>query len=153
MPAPAGYLTLLYAPLSHRYWVEAYAGAADRQSRISSLALADRRIGAARSRADIAAFFANGARVRGLVQNGRLLETGETLAEVQTRVLGTAQSAPLFTAFPGYATIGIRGGFPTGSRSELMVDLANLADRNYRGIGWGIDAAGRSLSLRWRIRF
>ena len=153
VPAPAGYLTLLYAPLSQRYWVEAYAGAADRQSRISTLALADRRIGGARSRNDIAAFFANGARVRGLVQDGRLVNTGETLSEVQARVLGSAQSAPLFTAIPGYATIGVRGGFPTGSRSELMIDLANLTDRNYRGIGWGIDGAGRSINLRWRIRF
>ena len=126
--------------------------AADRQSRLSSLALADRRIGAARSQANIASFFNNGARVRGLVAGGVLTATGETLAQVQKRVLGSANSAPMFTAIPGYAIFGVRVGFPMGSRSDVMVDLTNLADRNYRGIGWGVDGLGRGVTVKWRFR-
>jgi hypothetical protein len=33
-----------------------------------------------------------------------------------------------------------------------MLDFSNLADRSYRGIGWGIDALGRALTVKWRIR-
>jgi hemoglobin/transferrin/lactoferrin receptor protein len=144
--------SFLYAPESKRVWFEVYATAAWRQGRLSSLALSDRRIGATRSRANIAAFFNNGARVRGLTANGVLLSTGETLPQVITRVLGSANSAPLFTAIPGYGAVGVRAGVPVGARSDLMVDVSNLTDRNYRGIGWGIDAAGRGVSIRWKIR-
>lgn len=153
IPPPNLNATLLYAPAARRVWVEAYVSASDRQSRLSSLALEDRRIGASRTPATIAAFFNNGARVRGLVRDGRLLATGETLAQVQNRVLPGGTAAPLFTAIPGYALFGLRGGFPLGSRTEVMVDLANLADRNYRGIGWGVDGLGRSLNLRLKTQF
>jgi hemoglobin/transferrin/lactoferrin receptor protein len=146
-------LTLLYAPPTRRHWVELYGVVADRQDRLSSLALGDRRIGASRSRADIAGFFHNGARVRGLVAAGRLLPTGETLAQVQQRVLGLAESAPLFTAIPGYGALGIRGGFPLGERSDVILDFFNLFDKNYRGVGWGVDAPGRGLAARYRLRF
>jgi len=152
IPGPGGTVSVLYSPASRRFWAEAYVTAADRQSRLSSLALADRRIGAARSQANIASFFNNGARVRGLVTGGVLTATGETLAQVQKRVLGSASSAPMFTAIPGYAVFGVRGGFPMGSRSDVMVDLTNLGDRNYRGIGWGIDGLGRGVTVKWRFR-
>ncbi|MBI5085029.1 MAG: TonB-dependent receptor [Acidobacteria bacterium] len=152
IPAPHLNAGLLWSPASRRFWLEAYANAADRQSRLPSLALSDRRTGAARSQANIASFFNNGARVRGLVANGILLPTGETLAQVQGRVLGTAASAPLFAAIPGYAVFGLRGGVPLSRRSDLMLDLANIADRSYRGVGWGIDALGRSLTIKWKIR-
>lgn len=136
-----------------RLWIEPYATFADRQARLSSLALADRRIGAARSRANIANFFNNGARVRGLVENGRLVPTGETLAEVQTRVLGVQNSAPLLTAIPGYGLVGLRAGIPAGESGDLFVDLSNMLDKTYRGIGWGVPGAGRSVSVRYRLRF
>ncbi len=152
VPAPALNASLLWSPSSKRVWLEAYGTAADRQSRLSSLALADRRIGAARSTASIASFFRNGATVRGLVVDGRLAATGETLAEVQRRVLGGAVSAPMYTAVAGYAVFGIRAGFPTGRRSEVMLDFFNITDRNWRGIGWGVDADGRGVTVRWKIR-
>lgn len=152
VPAPSMNLTLLYAPPSRRFWIECYLLAVDRQDRLSSLALADRRIGAPRSRQNIASFFNNGARVRGLVDNGVLLATGETLPQVQARVLGNAGEAPLFTGIPGYATAGVRGGFAIGARNQVMIDISNLSDRNYRGIGWGVDAAGRGVLLRWKFR-
>lgn len=131
------------------WWVEPYATVAGRQDRLSSLALADRRIGAARSREDIGRFFENGARARGLVSPGGLLiPTGETLAQVQTRVLGAPFSGPLFAAVPGYGLFGVRGGVNVGERTTLFADFSNIADRNYRGLGWGIDGAGRSFAIR-----
>lgn len=136
----------------HRFFVEPYALLAGRQQRLSSLALADRRIGAARSRTNIANFFHNGARVRGLVSDGRLLATGETLEQVQNRVLGTATSAPLYNAIPGYGLFGLRAGLPLG-RADIFLDFSNAFDKPYRGIGWGIAGTGRSLLLRYRLRF
>ena len=58
----------------------------------------------------------------------------------------------LFTAIPGYQTLGTRGGLRVG-RHELLVDLENLSDENYRGMSWGVDAAGRGLSVRYVARF
>ena len=153
VPAPQGRLSLRYAPSRLRLYLEAYADAARRQTRLSTLALSDRRIGAARSRANIASFFTRGARVRGLTDGVVLLPTGETLDQVQQRVLGAASSAPMFTAIPGYAVFGFRAGAPLGERTDLFADFYNLGDRNYRGIGWGIDAPGRGFTLRLRHRF
>jgi outer membrane receptor protein involved in Fe transport len=162
-PAADGWLRLRYAPAGRRFWVEPYVHAAARQSRLSSLDRDDRRTGATRSRASIASFFANGARERGLVGNGPdglggtaddvLLATGETLAEVQARVLGSAASAPLYTSVPGYVTFNVRGGCRIKGSHELLADVENVTDRNYRGISWGLDAPGFSVSLRYVGRF
>ena len=142
-----------WSPASNRFWAEMYSTVADRQTRIPSISLADRRTGANRSRANIANFFNNGARVRGLVTNGVLIPTGETLVQVQNRVLGAANAVPLFTAIPGWGIVGLRVGIPVGERSDVFVDFSNIGDRNYRGIGWGMDGSGRSITLKWRIRF
>ena len=162
-PAPQGNLRLRYAPAGGRLWIEPYLYAARRQTRLSSLDLEDRRTGAMRSRTSIQNFFRRGATVRGLVASGpdatfgtaddTLIATGETLAQVQTRVLGTAASAPLFPYIPGFATFGLRGGFRLGESHEVVFDLENLNDRNYRGISWGMDAPGRSFGFRYRYRF
>jgi hemoglobin/transferrin/lactoferrin receptor protein len=162
-PAPELWLSLRYAPRGgRRFWVETYLHAVDRQSRLSSLDLDDRRTGASRSRTSIAAFFTNGARARGLVGNGAdgvagnaddvLLATGETVAEIQDRVLGPGvASSSLFTAVPGYVTFGFRGALQFGSRHEVLVDFENVGDRNYRGISWGLDAPGRGVFIRYRL--
>ncbi|MGH9718890.1 MAG: TonB-dependent receptor [Bryobacteraceae bacterium] len=142
-----------YVPEQRGFWAEAYGQIADRQPRLSSLALADRRIGAARSRTNIANFFNNGARVHGLTSGGVLLATGETLSQVQTRVLGAANSAPMFSAIPGYGVFGVRGGIRTARRGQLFLDLSNLFDHNYRGMSWGIDGPGRAVTVRYRIAF
>ncbi len=133
--------------------MEAYSTLADRQDRLSSLALSDRRTGAARSRSNIANFFNNGARVRGLTANGVLLSTGETLSQVQNRVLGPLSSAPMFTAIPGYVIHGVRGGRQLSERSSLFVDFGNILDKSHRGVSWGIDGAGRSVTVRYRYQF
>jgi hemoglobin/transferrin/lactoferrin receptor protein len=163
-PAPDGYLKIRYAPTGRRYWIEPYIHAADRQERLSSLDLEDRRTGATRSRTSIASFFNNGARARGLVSRGpdgiagnaddRLIATGETLLQIQNRVLGVGvNSAPLYTAIPGYITFNVRGGIRLGERHEVLLELENIGDRNYRGISWGVDAPGRGLFAKYNLRF
>jgi hemoglobin/transferrin/lactoferrin receptor protein len=144
---------LSYRPAGRRYWAEVYSTIAARQDRLSSLALSDRRIGNPRSRSSIQTFFNNGARTRGLVVNGVLVPTSETLAQVQNRVLGTASSAPQFSAIPGYGIVGLRAGYSIGERTDVLFDFSNIGDKNYRGIGWGIDGPGRGITLRIRHRF
>jgi outer membrane receptor protein involved in Fe transport len=153
IPAAGGRLSVVYAPEKRRLWLEGYVDAAGRQERLSSLALSDRRTGAARSRTNIANFFNNGAVARGLVAGGILLPTGESLAQVQNRVLGNAVPAPMFTAIPGYGVAGVRVGAPLGSRTGVMADFSNLTDRNYRGVGWGVDGAGRAVTVKLRVRW
>lgn len=163
LPPQMGLLRLRYQPPGSSYWVEAYGILAGRQDRLSTLDLSDRRTGAARSRTNIQNFFRRGACVRGITtpgstgvcgsSGGRLVATGETLAEVQERVLGSAESAPLFRAIPGYGLVGLRGGMEFGERHDVSVDLSNLADKSHRAPGWGIDGPGRSLTLRYRLRF
>ncbi len=163
-PPAEGYFKLRYAPVGSHFWIEPYIHAADRQTRLSSLDLGDRRIGAGRSRNSIAAFFNNGARARGLVNNGpdgiagnaddRLNATGETLAQIQNRVLGVGvNSSSLYTALSGYVTFNVRGGFRFAERHEIMIDFENIGDRNYRGISWGLDAPGRGVFVRYSTRF
>jgi len=163
-PAPDGWLRLRWAPHGgRRFWVEPYLHAAARQERLSSLDLEDRRTGASRSRSGIASFFTNGARARGLVSPGPdgvagtaddvLLPTGETLAQVQARVLPDGHSTPLFPALPGYAVFGVRGALRIAVRHEILFDVENLTDENYRGISWGMDAPGRGVYLRYALRF
>ncbi len=153
IPPLTANLRLRWARPGGRFWMEAYSTLADRQDRLSSLALSDRRTGAARSRSNIANFFNNGARVRGLTANGVLLSTGETLSQVQNRVLGPLSSAPMFTAIPGYVIHGVRGGRQLSERSSLFVDFGNILDKSHRGVSWGIDGAGRSVTVRYRYQF
>ncbi len=163
-PALDGWLKIRYSPGSGRWWIEPYVHAAGRQTRLSSLDLEDRRTGALRTRSSIASFFRNGATARGFVGRGTdgmtgtaddiLLVTGETLAQIQDRVLGVGvNSSSLSRAVPGYVTFNLRGGVRFGERYELMADFENIGDKNYRGISWGLDAPGRSLFLRFKAKF
>ncbi len=161
-PAPEGWFKVRYAPSGRRFTIEPYLHVALEQENLSSLDLSDRRTGATRSRNAIAAFFNNGARARGLIGNGAdnqagtaddvFTPTGETLAQIQTRVLGTAASSPLYTSVDGYTVIGLRGWLRFGVH-EILVDLQNLTDENYRGISWGIDAPGRGIYVRYQLQF
>src|SRR3989441_2737917 len=162
-PAATGFLRLRYQPAGKRYWIEAYSTLADRQARLSSLDLGDRRTGATRSTGQIQNFFRRGACVRGLTTpgptgcgsaGGILIATGETLAQVQARVLGspTASPKPLFDHIPGYGLINVRGGYRF-EKSEISIDFENITDKNYRGLAWGIEGPGRSVTARYRLRF
>ncbi|MCA1573305.1 MAG: TonB-dependent receptor [Acidobacteria bacterium] len=163
LPPQLGFLSLAYRPPAKRSWIEAYSMLAGRQDRLSSLDLSDRRTGAARSRMNIQNFFRRGACVRGLTTPGTmgqcgsvggiLIATGETLELVQNRVLGGAQSAPLFTSIPGYGLVNLRGGFNLTEDQQISVDFENIADKSHRNPGWGIDGPGRSLTVRYQLKF
>lgn len=173
VPNPAAFLSLRYQPRA-RFYLEAYSTLTGRQRRLSSLDLSDRRTGAARSRAAIQNFFRRGACVRGLTTPGAggcntaggiLIPTGETLAQVQNRLLPIGATingltvvdnntnVPLFIAVPGYGLVGLRGALRFGERSEFSFDFENIADKQYRGISWGVDGAGRGVTLRYRYKF
>ena len=114
----------------------------------------DARLGAFRDADSIADYFNNGAVELGVVRDGILLPTGETLSEVQLRVLGSGlEGNPLFIETPGWFTATVRGGFTFNANHELTVALANLFDRNYRLHGSGFDAAGFNATVGWRGRF
>ena len=82
-----------------------------------------------------------------------LTVTGETVAQIQDRVLGVGvASAPMLREVESFTTIGARGGMRFG-RHEFIVDAENLTDTNYRGTSWGVDAPGRSLALHYLTRF
>lgn len=163
VPPQQAFLSVRYQPPNRRYWIEGYSALAGRQDRLSTLDLSDRRTGAARSRTNIQNFFRRGACVRGLTtpgSNGQcgsaggiLIATGETLAQVQNRVLGSAQSAPLFTAIPGYGLVNLRGGFRFSEKQEISIDFENILDKSHRNPGWGIDGPGRSITARYKLKF
>jgi outer membrane receptor protein involved in Fe transport len=136
-----------------RLWAEGVLTFAAEQTRFNAGDVTDARIGANRTRAQIATFFNGTATDRGLVQNGILRETGETLAQVQTRVLGTASGAPLFTSQAGFAVISLRGGLQLTPGVDLTLIAENVGDVNYRLYGSGLDAPGFNLQFRTRIRF
>jgi hemoglobin/transferrin/lactoferrin receptor protein len=163
IPAPDGYVMLQYAPAGAKWWVQPYLHAAGEQSNLSTLDLGDRRTTAPRNRNNMRAFFLNGATNRGWVAPGAdgvmgtaddvLRATNETIAQIQDRVLGVGvNSGVLFSAVPSYVTFGARAGLKFGAH-QIIVDLENLNDENYRGISWGIDAPGRSFSVRYLARF
>ena len=81
-----------------------------------------------------------------------LMQTGETLAQIQDRVLGVGvAAAPLWTYLPSYTLVGLRFGVRAG-RHAIVVDAENLTDASYRGISWGMDGAGRGVTVRYTLR-
>ena len=173
IPPATGFVSLRYQPRS-RFYVEGYSTMAGRQNRLSSLDLSDRRTGGARSRTNIQNFFRRGACVRGLTTpgptgcgsaGGILIPTGETLAQVQNRLLPIGATingvrvvnndtlVPTHPYLAGYGLVGVRGAFKFGEGSEIFVDFENIFDKSYRGISWGIDGAGRGVTLRYRYEF
>lgn len=162
-PAPDAWLSVRWMRPDGRWSVEPYVHGAWRQTHLSSLDLGDRRTGAGRTRSSIRAFFLNGARARGWIGAGAdgalgtaddvLSATGETLAQIQDRVLGPGvNSSSLFPTIPAFATVGVRGAFRHGPH-QIAVDAENLTDENYRGVSWGIDGPGRGITLKYSVRF
>lgn len=162
-PPPTGFISLRYN--RSRFSIEPYMTMADRQDRLSSLDLSDRRTGATRSRAQIENFFRRGACVRGLTFNAAgtcngsvsgytLRATGENITQVLTRVLGPGfAAAPLFTHLPGYGVANVRGGFRVSENANFFWAFENIFDQFYRNPSWGIDGAGRSFTAQFRLKF
>ncbi len=139
---------------SGRLSIEAVLKGARRQARLNPGDLEDARIGAFRDADDITDFFTNQGPRLGLVANGVLLATGETLDEVIDRVLGAGHvGAPLFTSTSGWATLGLRGSYALADNQTLVFALSNLTDTNYRMHGSGFDAMGINLSLAYSVSF
>jgi outer membrane receptor for ferrienterochelin and colicin len=162
-PAPEAWVSGRWTRADGRWSLEPYAHVAWKQPHLSSLDAGDRRTGAERSRGSIRAFFLNGATSRGWVSAGadnvlgtaddRLTATGETLAQIQDRVLGPGVNASsLFREIPGYGAIGVRAVFRTGGH-QVTIDAENLTDANYRGVSWGIDAPGRGVTVKYQRRW
>ena len=173
IPPATGFVSLRYQPRS-RLYIEGYSILAARQNRLSSLDLADRRTGGGRSRINIQNFFRRGACVRGLTTpgptgcgspGGILIPTGETQAQVQNRLLplgstingvfvaGDDTIVPTHPYLPGYGLVGVRGGMKFNDSSEIFVDFENIFDKSNRGISWGVDGAGRGVTVRYRYSF
>ncbi len=138
---------------ARRGWLEGTVSFARAQTRLNGGDLTDARIGAARTRGAIATYFNGTATDLGLVSGGVLLSTGESLAQVQNRVMGTAATSYLFTQTDGFVVLGARAGLRVLSWLDATVIGDNLTDRNYRLHGSGLDAPGANLSVRLRARF
>ena len=150
IPPASGYAGIRWDPVQRPYWAEIYTRFAWPQHRLSGNDLEQARIGGIRTRQEIVNFFANGAVARGLVRDGRLVATGESIDEVLDRVLGRDPDArvPLFTRHPGYFTLNLRAGWNVAPRTRLVAIAENILDRNFRTMGSGIDAPGLNVVLR-----
>ena len=153
MPPGLGGASLTWQPSGARWWIEGTMLAATAQDRLSDADIGDARIGASRTPASIASFFNGTAVDRGLVHGGVLAATNETLAQVQARVLGGASQRAMFTETAGFVVFGLRGGLRLGPHLDLTVIGENLADRNYRLHGSGVDEPGLNLVARLRAKF
>jgi outer membrane receptor protein involved in Fe transport len=125
------------------------------QTRLSGGDLDDERIGASRSRDDIAAVF-QGTRVSPFIRQGVFTPTGETLIQIQERVLPGVSSntrVPLYQSTAGWLTWNMQGGVLLGERMSLNAGAFNLLDRNYRVHGSGIDAPGFNVFMGVRVLF
>jgi outer membrane receptor protein involved in Fe transport len=174
LPPQHGSVSVRYTPGAGRFWLETGVYAAGAQQRLSGGDIGDERIGAQRSRRDIADFF-RGARVASYLGTGAdgrwgtgddlFTPSGQSLLEIQDRVLPLGAvihgvlvaddntRVPLFLDTAGYLATDLSGGFRLSETMSLSAGLSNLLDRNYRVHGSGVDAAGRNLWVRYRLMF
>ncbi|MBN8733720.1 MAG: TonB-dependent receptor [Acidobacteria bacterium] len=155
LPPQSGTLALRHVPTGRRPWWELTLTATGAQSRLSGGDRDDERIGASRSRNDITAFF-NGSRVAPYLNNGVFTPTGETLAQIQNRLLPTVAATtrlPLYLDTAAWTTLNLRAGYPLNERLHAHAAFENILDENYRTHGSGMDAPGRSLYLGLQYRF
>jgi len=139
---------------SGRLWLEGVVKGATTQSRLNPADIDDARIGAFRDASDIADFFINQGPRLGLVEDGILTATGENLDEVIARVLGpSGEGAPLFTATPGWLTLGIRGNYALTDNQSITFALNNFTDLNYRLHGSGFDGLGINVTVAYALDF
>lgn len=153
MNPPMGGATIAWQRAPQGLRLEGVMTFARTQARLTSGDLSDARIGGRRTAATIATYFNGTAVDLGLVRNGVLLATGETLGEVQSRVLGGASASTPYSTAPGFIAFGARALYPLGKTVDVMVIGENLTDRNYRLIGSGVDAPGVNAAIKLRFRF
>jgi outer membrane receptor protein involved in Fe transport len=154
LPPQAGYVALRWMPTGRKPWIEISAQANGPQRRLSGGDIDDERIGASRSRRDIASFFASARVAPWITPDGRFAPSGETLRQIQDRVLpGVVETVrvPLYAQTSGWVAMNVRAGFPLSDTLTLSGALENFADRNYRAHGSGVDAPGINAwaGIRW----
>ncbi|MFN7938382.1 MAG: TonB-dependent receptor [Bryobacteraceae bacterium] len=152
LPPQSGMASLRY---DGKWWLEIRATASGAQRRLSGGDIDDERIGASRRRQDIADFF-NGSRIAPYLANGVFSITGETLRQIQDRVLpGVADGVrvPLYNTTAGWVAFDIHGGMPIGERWRIGGGIGNLLDKNYRLHGSGVDAPGWNAFANLRFVF
>ena len=143
-----------------RFWVEPYVHAAARQDRLSILDLEDRRTGAGRSRTSIAAssttararagWSGNGPDgVAGTADDVLLADRRDAAADPGPRA-GHRRLVVALHRGPGLRHVQRARRLRLAPGHELLVDLENIGDRNYRGISWGDGRPGpHSRSATW----
>jgi hemoglobin/transferrin/lactoferrin receptor protein len=155
LPPQQGSVRIRYG--TSRYWVESSVSANGAQDRLSGGDIDDERIGASRSRRDIASFFAGSRLAPFIDSQGRFLPTGETLVQIQNRVLPASLAetvrVPLYTSTAGWATWNLSGGYRISEHLTWHGAALNLLDRNFRIHGSGIDAPGINLYTALRLVF
>jgi hemoglobin/transferrin/lactoferrin receptor protein len=154
IPPMTGFVGVKWERAGPPAWIELYSNFAAAQRRFSDNDISQARIGGLRTKDELAAYFNGGAVARDLVRNGILLPTGETLAQVQLRVLGPGLLPnQMFRKNPGFALLNLRGGFRIGERSSVTLILENIFDKNYRTMGSGIDGPGTNAAVRYSFSF
>jgi outer membrane receptor protein involved in Fe transport len=137
------------------WWAEVFVLAQGSQTRLSGGDLDDERIGASRSRNDIASFF-QGTRVSPWIRDGRFTLTGETLLQIQDRLLPGVPGptrVPLYLNSAGWMTVNFAAGYSLSERWTLAGGTYNILDRNYRVHGSGADSPGVSAFVALGFRF
>ncbi len=166
LPPQFAYIGARHSASGRRPWLAVGVRIAGVQSRLSGADISDLRIGAARSRRDIADFF-NGSRVRAYLdpQRGIFLPTGETLRQIQDRVLPLGETingvtvdsdripVPLRLQTDGWFAVDAHGGFPLTERISLAFSVVNVFDANYRVHGSGVDGVGLNVYTCLRYVF
>jgi outer membrane receptor protein involved in Fe transport len=166
LPPQQGFAALRYQAKQRSSWVEASASLSGKQVRFSGGDVTDERIGAARRRTDISAFFQGGLISPHILpgHDGQLGTgddvfgpTGETAAQIRDRVLPLGATingvrvvddgtrVPLYTNTRGFVAVSVRGGLTLVDGVRVTLGLSNAFDRNYRVHGSGVDAPGRHL--------
>lgn len=146
--------SLRWSEVGGRLWLEGVLQIFGTQNRLNPFEYDDARIGAFRDAKSIANYFHNGARVLGLIEDDELTVTGETLEEIQLRVLGPAlEGNSLFTETPGYIALSVRGGLAINDSQQVTFAVTNVSDNNYRIHGSGFDAPGINVSLAYEADF
>lgn len=148
------YLILRWNQPGGRLWLEGVFTTMFAQDRLSPGELEDARTGAFRDADGIEAFWDHAVTDMGLIEDGVFVVTGETLEEIQLRVLGPGlQGNSLFTETPGWWSLSLRGGYTFSPNNELMFGVGNLFDWNYRLHGSGFDAPGFNANAAWVLSF
>ncbi len=153
LPPPQGTVALQHTRT--RFWWRTYLLFAGPQHRLSGGDIDDERIGASRSRNDIAAVFQS-ARLSPFVRQGLFTPTGETLRQVQDRVLpglDDSTRVALYRSTSGWLTWNLHGGYSLTERMSVTGGVFNILDRNYRVHGSGVDMPGVSVYGGFRFRY